>query len=166
MRPVKELAALREKEQTWGPLTLEADTQKPLENFRSDSFEMEITPAPRRGQNSLASRSVALTMARKETLLFVDRADGTLKVDSRNSGPSGLPGPLKRLRLSSVDNEPAGSFAWFVDKSVVEVYVNDRQAIARRIFPTRGKGVSLFSNGGKTRIEKLRAWEMMPSNPY
>ncbi|MHC4343974.1 MAG: GH32 C-terminal domain-containing protein, partial [Planctomycetota bacterium] len=56
----------------------------------------------------------------------------------------------------------------YVDKSVVEVFANDRQAIARRIYPTRkdSLGVVLFSNGGKTKVPEVHAWEMMPSNPY
>ena len=54
----------------------------------------------------------------------------------------------------------------FVDKSVVEVYANDRQAIGRRVYPARtdSLGVALFATGGRARVK--RAWEMMPSNPY
>ncbi|MHC4154507.1 MAG: GH32 C-terminal domain-containing protein [Planctomycetota bacterium] len=50
----------------------------------------------------------------------------------------------------------------------MEVFANDRQAIARRIYPTRkdSLGVVLFSNGGKTKVPEVHAWEMMPSNPY
>ena len=56
----------------------------------------------------------------------------------------------------------------FVDKSVVEVFANSRQAIARRIYPERADsiGVSLFSTGGTTRVPTLEAWKIMPSNPY
>ncbi len=56
----------------------------------------------------------------------------------------------------------------FVDKSVVEVFVNERQAVMRRIFPTRkdSLGVILFSNGGAAKVTILKAWKMMPSNPY
>jgi beta-fructofuranosidase len=56
----------------------------------------------------------------------------------------------------------------FVDKSVVEVFANDRQAVMRRIYPTRADslGVALFSNGGPTKVPVVEAWEMMPSNPY
>lgn len=56
----------------------------------------------------------------------------------------------------------------FVDKSIVEVFANERQVVTRRIYPTRDDSVnvSLFSNGGPTEVTRLRAWEMMPSNPY
>ena len=56
----------------------------------------------------------------------------------------------------------------FVDKSVVEVYANDRQAICRRVYPGRRDShrVVLFALDGDAIISNARAWEMMPSNPY
>ena len=56
----------------------------------------------------------------------------------------------------------------FVDQSVVEVYANDRQAICRRVYPGRkdSLGVVLFAKGGQAKVASVKAWEMMPSNPY
>jgi beta-fructofuranosidase len=55
----------------------------------------------------------------------------------------------------------------FVDRSIVEVYANERQAIARRIYPTLGgTGVRLFCRGGDAKVISAKAWELMPSNPY
>ena len=56
----------------------------------------------------------------------------------------------------------------FVDKSVVEVFANGRQAVMRRIYPSRPDsiGVKLFSNGAPAEVRVLQAWEMAPSNPY
>lgn len=56
----------------------------------------------------------------------------------------------------------------FVDKSVVEVFANGRQAVMRRIYPSRkdSVGVTLFFTGGPADVRTLEAWDMMPSNPY
>ena len=56
----------------------------------------------------------------------------------------------------------------FVDKSVVEVFANGRQAVMRRIYPSRpdSVGVKLFSSGGPAEVRVVHAWEMAPSNPY
>jgi len=55
----------------------------------------------------------------------------------------------------------------FVDKSIVEVYANDRQAIARSIYPTLGgTGVKLFAKEGDVKVLSAKAWELMPSNSY
>ena len=55
-----------------------------------------------------------------------------------------------------------------IDKSVVEVFANDRQAVLRRIYPSHPESVQvkLFSEGGATRVHTLTGWEMMPANPY
>jgi beta-fructofuranosidase len=51
---------------------------------------------------------------------------------------------------------------------VIEVFANDRQAVARRIYPARtdSLGVSLFAVGGSAKVHVLQAWQMSPSNPY
>ena len=56
----------------------------------------------------------------------------------------------------------------FVDKSVVEVFANGRQAVMRRIYPSREDSVhvAVFSHGDRVHVTSLEAWEMMPSNPY
>jgi beta-fructofuranosidase len=55
----------------------------------------------------------------------------------------------------------------FIDRSIVEVYANDRQAIARRIYPTLGgKGIRIKSVGDAGRLISFKRWEMAPSNPY
>lgn len=55
-----------------------------------------------------------------------------------------------------------------IDKSVVEVFANERQSVLRRIDPAQPESVQvkLFSEGGATRVHSLTGWEMMPANPY
>jgi beta-fructofuranosidase len=53
----------------------------------------------------------------------------------------------------------------FVDKSIVEVFVNDRQCLTERVYPTRpdAQGVSLIAEGPPVTIEKLQVWDMHPT---
>ena len=54
-----------------------------------------------------------------------------------------------------------------IDRSVVEVFANDRQAITRRIYPdAASNGVAAFAAGEGGRLTSLEIWDMMPSNPY
>ena len=71
-------------------------------------------------------------------------------------------GPLE------LKNDERLTLRLFVDKSVVEVFANGRQAVTRRIYPSRkdSVGVTVFSRGGPTKVVRLKAWDMMPSNPY
>jgi beta-fructofuranosidase len=56
----------------------------------------------------------------------------------------------------------------FVDKSVIEIFANSRQAIARRIFPEKADsaGVKVFTKGSTVEITKFKSWQIAPSNPY
>ena len=50
----------------------------------------------------------------------------------------------------------------FIDRSVVEVFVNGKQCVAMRVYPglENSVGVSLRSQGGDSELEKLDAWQM------
>ena len=50
----------------------------------------------------------------------------------------------------------------FIDKSVVEVFVNGKQCVAMRVYPDREDsiGVSLRSQGQDSELRSLNAWQM------
>jgi beta-fructofuranosidase len=50
----------------------------------------------------------------------------------------------------------------FLDRTILEVFANDRQCLTQRIYPTRADsmGVSLFSTDGKAAFTSVRAWDM------
>jgi len=52
----------------------------------------------------------------------------------------------------------------FVDRTILEVFANDRQCMTQRIYPARpdSVGVSLFSRDGKAAFTSVRAWDMAP----
>jgi len=165
MRPVQELETLRCREKTWSDLTLANGKTNRLEGVAGDSCElqMEIEPgaAKRCGVKVRAS-----TDGKEETLLYYDAEAKQIVFDSTRSGDLGRK-VVERAPLELREGE-ALRLRVFVDKSVVEIFANDRQAIGRRVYPTRpdSLGVSLFSQGGPAKVRQVKAWEMMPSNPY
>ena len=50
----------------------------------------------------------------------------------------------------------------FIDKSVIEVFVNGKQCVAMRVYPGRddSKGVSIRSQGQDAELKSLDAWQM------
>lgn len=56
----------------------------------------------------------------------------------------------------------------FLDRSILEVYANERQALVQRIDPVRedSTGISLFATGGQASLIRLDAWDMAPTNPW
>ena len=65
------------------------------------------------------------------------------------------PGEALRLRV-------------FLDRSILEVYANERQALVQRIDPTRedSLGIAIFANGGPATLVALDAWDIAPATPW
>jgi sucrose-6-phosphate hydrolase SacC (GH32 family) len=103
----------------------------------------------------------------EQTAVFYDALGNRLTVDTRKSSLRRGPEAVEAGPLELEESEPL-RLRVFVDRSVVEVFANDRQAVMRRIYPSRADsiGVCLFSEGGPTRVTALEAWDLMPSNPY
>ena len=165
MQPVKELQMLRCAEKTWSNVALADGDTKLLDGVVGDSCELEITI------DSVSAKQVGLKVraspgGEEETLLYYDSQAKQLVFDSTRSGVAGRR-VVERAPLELKDGEPL-KLRVFVDKSVVEIYAADRQAICRRVYPGRpdSLGVILFAAGGKATLSSVKAWEMMPSNPY
>jgi beta-fructofuranosidase len=165
MRPVKELEALRQEEQSRYDLAVKADSELELNDLGKELLELEIIIKP--GKSTQCGVIVNSSKdGREQTRLYYDALKKELVFDATKSsidlgrrnierGPFELPeGEPLRLRV-------------FIDKSIVEVYANDRQAIARRVYPKLGgRGIKLFAKGGDIGVSSIKTWEMMPSNPY
>ena len=56
----------------------------------------------------------------------------------------------------------------FLDRSVLEVYANERQCITQRIYPSRpdSLGVALIARGGSAKVKSLDAWDISPTNSW
>ncbi len=166
MRPVKELAMLRCDEKTWNNITLADGHRKKLDGVIGDSCELQITIDPAFTAKRVGIKVRASARGEEETLLYYDAESKQLVFDSTRSGVDGRRA-VERAPLRLSGGEPL-TLRVFVDKSVVEVYANDRQAICRRVYPGRDDslGTVLFATGGRAKCSSVKAWEMMPSNPY
>lgn len=146
-----------------GTLTVKENAEL---NVRGDSLELmlEIEPGDAK-QYGLRVR--CSPNGEEETLVYYDADDKKLKIDTRKSslkeGPKSIEsGPLELNAGETL------KLRVFIDKSVIEVFANDRQAVMRRVYPTRDDalGIKLFSVDGKYTVRSLKAWNMMPSNPH
>ena len=102
----------------------------------------------------------------EETSIYYDAASNQLKVDTTRSGEGETTGVLEEAPFELMDNETL-NLRVFVDKSVVEVLANGRQAIARRIYPHRedSRGERIFSKDGNARL-RLKGWQMAAANAF
>ena len=165
MAPVPELNMLRQAGQEWENITLGDGETKALEGVEGDSCELSITIKP--GEAPQCGVKVRTSPdGEEETVLYYDAAAKELVFDATRSGVTGRKA-VERAPFELRDNEDL-HLRVFVDKSVVEIYANDRQAICRRVYPGRDDslGIVLFAKGGNAAFERVTAWNMMPSNPH
>ncbi|MBZ5857411.1 glycoside hydrolase family 32 protein [Flavihumibacter profundi] len=165
MRPVKEYETLRMKESLLSDVNVNSGTEVKLEKPGNELMELEVTFRP----NTAKQYGVKVNVSedgREETVIYYDNSDKKLKVDTRKSGLGPGRKIIEEAPLELKNGEPL-VLRIFIDKSIVEVFANDRQAIARRVYPTLGgKGISLFAKGGNLKVKTVKAWELSPSNPY
>ena len=98
-----------------------------------------------------------------DTQKRIDASDGIISIDSSQSSLS--PDTLSRPPESApVYLEPKENLELrvFIDKSVLEVFVNNKQCIAMRIYPSRkdSTGISFKSQGETSKILSLTSWKM------
>lgn len=162
----EEIEALRYGAFERESFALQPGTDMLIDGIGGNSFELSIEME----SDEASEYGVKVRVSpdgQEETSVFYDAVEGKLKVDTRKSGPDGTPRAVEAAPFELKEGERL-ELRVFVDKSVVEVFANGRQAIARRIYPSRpdSMGVSLFSTGGAIRVHTLEAWNLAPSNPY
>jgi sucrose-6-phosphate hydrolase SacC (GH32 family) len=158
LAPISEVASLR------GPLLVQlrntsvAEAAAALATVHGDALEieLELTPSAAAGKRGLSVR-VAPGQA-EQTDLYVDTASKRLEIDrTRTSGQHDygvqggaldLAGEPLRMRI-------------FLDRSMVEAYVNERKSLTSRIYPARSDadGLALLAAAGD-RISSLKVWSM------
>ncbi|MHC4250433.1 MAG: GH32 C-terminal domain-containing protein, partial [Planctomycetota bacterium] len=166
MRVPEEIEALRYDARHMDGLTVAADSETELEDVRGDSLELAIEmDAP--GAKRFGVKVLCSPEDDEETLLFYDAEEKKLKVDTTRSSLKVETGSVEAGPFELRADERL-KLRVFVDKSVVEVFANDRQAVMRRVYPSRADsvGVALFSEGAPANVPRTEAWRMMPSNPY
>jgi len=161
-----EIERLRYNPKKRADLAVAAEGEVPLDDLRGNSLELAVEMNGK-GARQFGVKVCCSPKGEEQTLVFYDAAERKLKVDTRQSSLADSPKGIEAGPFALKEGEPL-RLRVFVDKSVVEVFANGRQAVMRRVYPSRDDslGVSLFAVGGPAAVTKLEAWDLMPSNPY
>ena len=161
-----EIERLRYRPQHMYDLDVPADADLQVDGVRGDSLEL-LVEMDSADASEFGIKVCVSPNGEEQTIIAYSSEQGGLSVDTRQSAPSDSPKTIETAPFSLDENERL-RLRIFVDKSVIEVFANDRQAVARRIYPARtdSLGVSLFAVGGSAKVHVLKAWQMSPSNPY
>ena len=180
IEPAGDIESLRYDHRRIDAMNLPANEEVVLENIRGNAMELiaEIDPksAPMVEMNVLRAPD-----ARERTrimffedrgyrhrehgrthphsrqyssLISIDSSYSSILGDVRSRAPETAPVLLAK-------NEPL-KLRVFIDRSVVEVFVNGRQCVAMRVYPGRKNsvGLSLRSQGRDAALKSLDAWQM------
>ncbi len=166
MSPVEELGTLRYNGRKQENLAVAADSALAVEGVRGNCLELALDLVPD-GAKRFGVKVCCSPGGEEQTAVYYDVAEKKIAIDTRKSSLGEGPKSIEAGPLELKPGEPL-TLRVFVDKSVVEVFANGRQAVMRRIYPSRedSLGVVLFSEGGATRARSVSAWDMMPSNPF
>ncbi|MGI9232849.1 MAG: GH32 C-terminal domain-containing protein [Woeseiaceae bacterium] len=161
-----EIEALRYDARSLSDIALQAGSDFVVDDLRGNSMElyieMESADATEFGVKVCVSPDGV-----EETIIAYDVAAGALKIDAEKSGPDDAAKSVEAGPFELRDGERL-QLRVFVDKSVIEVFANRRQAVVRRIYPAHedSLGVSLFATGGPVQVHTLESWKISPSNPF
>jgi beta-fructofuranosidase len=183
IEPAGDLESLRYGHQHVEPMTLPANEEVVLEKIKGNAIEIiaEIDPKDANVVEMNVLRSpdrqeytriaffkhrgirdwerymgweTEKRLAAQYSMITIESSRSSILPDVRTRAPETAPvfletGEPLRLRV-------------FVDKSVVEVFVNDRQCVAMRVYPglEESVGVSLRSQGQASELISLNAWQM------
>jgi sucrose-6-phosphate hydrolase SacC (GH32 family) len=158
LAPIGELASLRRRQLVDLRDVGVDDAAKALAELHGDGLEIELELAP---SSRAAKRGLSVRVApgrAEATDLYVDGAtrrleiDRTLTTERKSYGVQGgafdLGSENLRMRV-------------FLDRSMVEAYVNERKSLTSRTYPTRADadGLALLAAPGD-RVVSLKVWAM------
>ncbi len=185
IQPAPELEVLRANPRHWENLAVAGD--RPLEGVRGDCLEIRAVIEP--GDAKAFGLKVRCAPdGAEQTPIVCTPSERTLKTElSQSSLDPSVKYVCANVAWAREQKVPAGQcvaheqvapfelkpgeplrLRVFIDRSVLEVYANDRQCITQRIYPSRADslGVTLFSRGGAAKVTSLDVWDMSPTNSW
>jgi len=159
-RPIRELESLRrEKLRITNASIAEANQKIRESGWKGEVYELEAELQP--GQ----SGEIGFRLRKNkdvETLIGFDLVHGEVYADRTRSGEVSFSKDFPGRHSASIEKGSKVKVHVFVDRSSVELFVNDgERVLSERIYPPAGSdGLELFSNGTGTIVNSLTIWHL------
>ena len=176
--PVAELRALRYDERRHPDVTLSPGEERTLHGFQSDCMEIKLTIQPNHATR-FGIKLLCSPDGQEETVVTYDtqRQQFVVDFDRASQDPELTYGrnardTTTRVRRQIVPFPLQGNapldIDLFVDRSVIEIFVNSRICIVQRIYPTRHDSTQfkLFTHDSPITVKKIVKWQMDATNPW
>jgi beta-fructofuranosidase len=161
MQPAPELAALRAEHIHRSDIDVPAGRQVVLPDITGDSLELLVTfRPPREGLCGIVVRQAP--DGAEQTQISYDAALHQLIVDRTASSLDRTTDHSLHVAPLTLGSEEPLRLHIFLDRSVLEVFANERVSITSRIYPTRADslGVALLAERGDVQLLGLDAWQI------
>lgn len=162
IRPLRELESLRQNAQHFEPFTVEPEDRpaggigtQHIFDLPGSSCEIRVTVS--RAEADRKRFGIRLfTGDRNEGLpIVIDPATATLQVGTTHAP----------FTVASLPSDEDVELRIFIDKYIVEVFVNDRQAVAAAHLNGReARGVDAYTWGAPTTFGSIGLWTLQPTN--
>jgi len=163
--PADECKKLRYQARMYGSMIIGHNCRYQLDGVNGESCEIKLSINMKK-----AGRAGILVRACPDestaTYIYYNAGEKQLVMDTTSGTIKGR--PIKESAPLTLGKDENLEMTVYVDKSVIEVFANQRQAICRRVYPDGSSydTVKLFCDGGEALFEEIMAWDMMPSNYY
>ncbi len=162
IRPLKELESLRHDSRRLGPVQVAAQNRpnggrgaQRLTQLEGDSFEVRVVVPREEAARKRVGLRLFASDERPGLPITIQPASGTLRV-----GTTEAP-----FRVADLPPGEDVELRIFVDKYLVEVFVNDRQAVVAADWEYRdGRGLDLFTWGEPTTFQSVEIHRLKPTN--
>jgi sucrose-6-phosphate hydrolase SacC (GH32 family) len=168
--PVRELEVLRYDEVRVGDLALGPGDEVTLDALCSDCMETRMTLAPN-GATAYGIKLLCSPDGEEETAITYDIGERQFVIDfSRSSTDGSLAYPQGTTRQIVPYSCSSGELDLdiYVDRSVIEIFVNSDVVLVQRVYPTRvdSRQFRVFARGGSLSATEIVKWEMDATNPW
>jgi sucrose-6-phosphate hydrolase SacC (GH32 family) len=147
IRPLRELESLRYDRKQEDGITVKSDSARRIEGIGGDALELGV-----------AFKSPTAKELGMDVLCDKDGENGlriAYVAESKTLRAGKVSAPLALKEGEDL------SLRVFIDKNLVEVFANDRQAaVAAHKYEPGNVGVSLFSKGGDAVVKEVKSWKM------
>ncbi|RBW70761.1 GH32 C-terminal domain-containing protein [Bacillus taeanensis] len=160
IRPIEEVYSLRRQELVSVENVTMEEANKQLVNIQSNQVEIELELDVSNTKHS-GLKLLKHPDNKEETIIFYNNETKTVNIDRRFSSENAdIEKGIQGGELNLEDNILRVHV--FVDKSIVEAYVNNEKSISSRVFPTldQSKGLELYGIEGEPFVRSMRVWSI------
>ena len=178
IEPATELEFLRYNPFQVEDLFLDAGQEIIVDGFASDCMELKLTIEPQSAQR-FGLKLFCSPDLEEETVIRYDVKQQAFVVDFENASNDRTlsyrcgrevlePGRFRQTVPFALEGDQVLELDIFVDKSVIEVFVNSELCVVQRVYPMRpdSKQVRLFCEDGQIAVRNIVKWEMDATNPW